>query len=57
MKAEIEKEGFIRITAETPVEAFAIKHIIENYTKKGEAMRKTDCPVIFDMSILPSGKT
>jgi len=44
MKAEIEKTGFIRITAETVEEAFALKYVMDAY--------KDGFPYIVDCSIL-----
>jgi hypothetical protein len=53
MKAEITREGYIRVIAETPEEAFAIKHLTpvgEDYTCETCGYAKS--PMLFDCTIL-----
>ena len=52
MKAEIKRDGFVHITAETPAEAFAIKHLFKH---DGRMIQKTEIeppPIVVNCEIL-----
>jgi len=46
MKVEIDKAGFIRITAETIEEAFALKYVMKDH--RGESKVIVDCSILTD---------
>ena len=57
MKAEIDKSGYIRITAESTAEAFALQFITDNIdTRCNPQILHDDSrpPVVIDYSILDS---
>jgi len=58
MKAEIKKDGYIHITAETATEAFALKHILGKTQKVPNNMVKPLLkapPVLFNLAIVCNG--
>ena len=53
MKVEIKKDAHIHITAEIPIEAFAIKHLLGDQELKSNN-EVNILPVVFDLRILQS---
>lgn len=49
MKVEIREDEFIHVTAETVVEAIALKYLCEKDTKEGQP---SNVPIVVDCKIL-----
>lgn len=57
MKAEIRKDGFIWIIAETATEAFALNHMAPGLAPKCAECGNADQKVVVDCSLLAEDET
>jgi hypothetical protein len=52
MKAEIKKDGYIWIIAETPTEAFALKKLTDDVEQPPQSIDHKPVPIVIDCSVL-----